>query len=94
MYRQSRRERASPKIAVQTMSPAELKAIRKSLGLSTTAFGRALGYTGETDTVRRIVRRLETGKAEAPAAIAAAAEQLTLERLTQPAPGRAQARSR
>jgi hypothetical protein len=31
------------------MTPAELKAIRKTLGLTTTQFGIALGFSGNTD---------------------------------------------
>ena len=41
------------------MTGSELAAIRKSLGLSTTQWGRALGYSGTDASVSASVRRLE-----------------------------------
>jgi transcriptional regulator with XRE-family HTH domain len=41
------------------MTGPEFAAIRKSLGLSVVAFGRALGYQGTDDTVSVTVRRYE-----------------------------------
>ena len=44
------------------MTGAELKAIRKRLGLTTLAFGRALGYQGDDVSVAHAVRRFESSK--------------------------------
>jgi transcriptional regulator with XRE-family HTH domain len=43
------------------MTPAEFKSIRKSLGLSTVAMGRALGYGGNDNTVSVQIRQYESG---------------------------------
>jgi transcriptional regulator with XRE-family HTH domain len=56
------------------MTPAEFKSIRKSLGLSTVAMGRALGYEGEDNTVSVTVRRYESGGRPIPPWIARLAE--------------------
>jgi transcriptional regulator with XRE-family HTH domain len=52
------------------MTPAEFKAIRKSLGLSTVAMGRALGYAGNDNTVSVQIRQYESGGRTIPPWIA------------------------
>lgn len=52
------------------MNGNELRAIRKSLGLSVKDFGRALGYTGSPNTLSVQVRRYETGARDIPPWIA------------------------
>jgi hypothetical protein len=44
------------------LTGAELKALRSRSGLGAAKFGAALGYTGRSHTIARMVRRLE-GKA-------------------------------
>jgi len=56
------------------MIGADLKAIRKRLGLSTIQFARALGYQGEDNTVSVTVRRYESNAREIPPWIARLAE--------------------
>jgi transcriptional regulator with XRE-family HTH domain len=43
------------------MTGAELKAIRRRLGLSTTQLGRAFGYTGSDATASVTIRKYESG---------------------------------
>ena len=52
------------------MTGAELQAIRKSLGLSATRFGRALGFAGTPNTINVQIRRYENGTRAIPAWIA------------------------
>jgi transcriptional regulator with XRE-family HTH domain len=52
------------------MTPSEFRAIRKRLGLSTTAMGRALGYEGRDNSVSVTIRRYEAGMRPIPPAIA------------------------
>ena len=52
------------------MTGEELKVIRHGLGLSTTEFGRALGYAGELNTISVQIRRYESGAREIPPWIA------------------------
>lgn len=54
------------------MTGTELRAIRKRLGLTQEAFGRALGYQGPN--IRKIISRLETGKQAVPRLMAFAVE--------------------
>ena len=42
------------------MTGAELKATRKQIGISVEALGRALGYSGNANTVSVQIRRYET----------------------------------
>lgn len=44
------------------MTGDQLAAIRKRLGMSPAKFGRALGYTGNLNSVRLSVRRYESGE--------------------------------
>lgn len=44
------------------MTPADLTAIRKRLGLSTYEFGRAMGYAGTRQTVKTQVHDMEHGR--------------------------------
>ena len=48
------------------MTGAELKAIRQSLGLSVISFGRALGYSGNDNTVNVQIRQFEGGTRPIP----------------------------
>jgi len=52
------------------MTPAEFKAIRKQLGLSTVAMGRAIGYEGKDNTVSVTIRKYESGGRPIPPWIA------------------------
>jgi transcriptional regulator with XRE-family HTH domain len=52
------------------MTPSEFKAIRKSLGLSTIAMGRALGYEGADNSVSVTIRRYEAGTRPIPPTVA------------------------
>ena len=52
------------------MTGPEFAAIRKSLGLSTVQWGRALGYTGNDNTVSVGIRRYESGARPLPPWIA------------------------
>jgi DNA-binding transcriptional regulator YiaG len=52
------------------MSGDELAAIRKRLGMSPTKFGRALGYTGNPNSLRLSVKRYEDGSKPIPGWIA------------------------
>lgn len=52
------------------MTGEELKAIRLKLGLSVIQMGRALGYSGNDNTVNVQVRRYELGTREIPPWIA------------------------
>lgn len=51
------------------MTPAEFKSIRKRLGLSTVAMGRALGYEGTDNSASVTIRRYESGMRQIPPAI-------------------------
>lgn len=48
------------------MKGQELKAIRHRLGLSTTALGRAFGYTGSEVTASGTIRKYESGNRPIP----------------------------
>lgn len=48
------------------MTGTELKAIRTRLGLTVTAFGRALGYDGPDRNISRLIRRYEAIKTALP----------------------------
>jgi transcriptional regulator with XRE-family HTH domain len=48
------------------MSGDEMKAIRKGLGLSTIALGRALGYSGNDNTTSVLIRKYEAGNRPIP----------------------------
>ena len=50
------------------MTPAQMKAIRQALGLSTAQWGRALGYRGANVQVQ--VRQLENGVKPIPRFVA------------------------
>lgn len=52
------------------MTGPELKAIREKLGLSVIQMGRALGYSGNDNTISVQVRRYELGMREIPEWIA------------------------
>ena len=52
------------------MTGPDFCAIRKSLGLSTIQWGRAIGYTGTDNTVSVGVRRYESGARPLPPWIA------------------------
>ena len=52
------------------MTGADLKRIRKALGLSTVEMGRALGYEGADNTVSVTVRRYESGMRPIPPVVA------------------------
>lgn len=52
------------------MTGTELKAIRTKLGLSVIQMGRALGYSGNDNTVSVQIRRYELGTREIPPWIA------------------------
>jgi hypothetical protein len=52
------------------MTGPEFAAIRKSLGLTTAAWGRAIGYTGTDNVVASGVRRYESSGREIPTWIA------------------------
>lgn len=56
------------------MTGAELKAIRKSLGLSVIQFARALGYAGNDNTASVQIRRYECGSRPIPPRVARLAE--------------------
>lgn len=44
------------------MTPAEFRAIRKTLGLSQTKMGEALGYAGKPGNRKTQIHRMEVGK--------------------------------
>ena len=48
------------------MTGAELKAIRETFGLSASAMGRALGYSGPKANIAVHIRRLERGDRPIP----------------------------
>jgi transcriptional regulator with XRE-family HTH domain len=48
------------------MTGAELKAIRQQLGLTLSAFGKAIGYKGNKNTLSVQIRRFESGAREIP----------------------------
>lgn len=48
------------------MTPADFKTIRNQLGLSVYDWGRALGYSGNDNTVGVQIRRYETGARPIP----------------------------
>jgi transcriptional regulator with XRE-family HTH domain len=52
------------------MTPAEFRAIRKQLGLSTVQMGRALGYEGSDNSVSVTIRRYEAGIRPIPPTVA------------------------
>jgi transcriptional regulator with XRE-family HTH domain len=52
------------------MTPSEFRAIRKRLGLSTIAMGRALGYAGRDNSVSVTIRRYESGMRPIPPTVA------------------------
>ena len=52
------------------MTGAKLKAIREEFGLSASAMGRALGYSGPKSNVAVHVRRLERGERPIPSDVA------------------------
>jgi hypothetical protein len=56
------------------MTGPELASIRKTLGLGTVAFGRALGYEGADNTVSVTVRRYESDGRPIPPWIARLAD--------------------
>ena len=57
-----------------TWTPARIKTLRKRLGLSTAAFGKALGFTGDNRKVT--IRRYECGMREPSAQVIMLMEQL------------------
>lgn len=54
-----------------------MRSIRQELGLSTVAFGRALGYRGNTNTVQLQIRRFERDRDTIPPWAARVARGLT-----------------
>jgi transcriptional regulator with XRE-family HTH domain len=56
------------------MTGAELKAIRQALGFTLSGFGRALGYSGNKNTLSVQIRRFESGARPIPANIEAKAK--------------------
>lgn len=56
------------------MTGHELKAIRRSLGLTTRELGAALGYQGKPNTLSVLVRRYECGDRPIPPWISRLAE--------------------
>lgn len=58
------------------MTPQQLKAIRRKLGLSVVDFGRALGYIGNDNSISVTVRRYESDRQDIPPRIAARATDL------------------
>jgi hypothetical protein len=56
------------------MTPARFKEIRRQLGLSTLAWGRALGYRGQDESTAVRVRIFESGGRPIPPAIGLLAE--------------------
>jgi len=52
------------------MTGDELRAIRNGLDLSAFAFGLALGYTGNRNTIQTQIRKYESGAREVPALVA------------------------
>lgn len=65
--------------ADEAMPPAELAAIRGTLGLSRAAFGAAIGYQGNDNTRHKQVWEMEQGDKPIPAAKARAARALAAE---------------
>lgn len=62
------------------MTGAELRSIRKSLGLTLSQFGKALGYSGNKNTLSVQIRRFEAGTREIPEWIALLASSLQAQR--------------
>ena len=56
------------------MTGPEFRAIRKHLGLTLYAWGRALGYSGNRNTIQCAVQRYEKGERDIPPWIAKLAE--------------------
>jgi len=56
------------------MTPRQFAAIRKRLGLSAYAMGKALGYEGNRNTLQVGIRKYESGERELPPWIARLAE--------------------
>jgi transcriptional regulator with XRE-family HTH domain len=52
------------------MTGKEFRAIRERLGLTTAAWGRALGYCGTYATITRHIRHFESGARRIPPTIA------------------------
>jgi hypothetical protein len=48
------------------MKPEQLKAIRKKFGLDPVAFGIELGYAGNQNTIKQMMRRYESGAKPIP----------------------------
>lgn len=51
------------------MTGAQLKAIRETFGLSASAMGRALGYSGPKANIAVHIRRLERGDRRIPPSV-------------------------
>lgn len=62
------------------MTGAELRAIRQALGLTLSGFGKALGYSGNKNTLSVQIRRFESGAREIPEWIAKLAKTMVQER--------------
>lgn len=58
------------------MTGKEFQAIRRARGQTEIEFGRSLGYTGNDDTVKRLIRRIERGEKEVTAITALRAIEL------------------
>jgi transcriptional regulator with XRE-family HTH domain len=58
------------------MTGAELRSIRQSLGLTLSQFGKALGYSGNKNTLSVQIRRFESGARVIPPWIALTAKSL------------------
>lgn len=52
------------------MTPAELIAIRKKIGISRVDLAYQLGYSGNQNTMRTMIARFETGRREIPLNVA------------------------
>lgn len=53
-----------------SMTPQEMKAIRKRLRLSVFELGQACGHTGKQETVNTTIRRYENGSRDIPPVMA------------------------
>lgn len=54
----------------------EFQKIRRARGQTEIEFGRSLGYTGNDDTVKRLIRRIERGEKEITPVVALRAIEL------------------
>jgi transcriptional regulator with XRE-family HTH domain len=60
----------------KSMTGAELRSIRQSLGLTLSGMGKALGYSGNKNTLSVQIRRFESGARVIPNPIAVSARNL------------------